>query len=74
VYVPEEMPSATTEEATHVVINTTIDEIINDIQVCVSLDEIKAVWKKLTLNQKTDLRVLAAKDDMKTKLTPKTEA
>jgi phage recombination protein Bet len=47
-----------------------IDEIINDIQVCVSLDEIKAVWKKLTLNQKTDLRVLAAKDEMKTKLTP----
>jgi hypothetical protein len=38
--------------------------------VCVSLDEIKAVWKKLTLNQKTDLRVLAAKDEMKTKLTP----
>lgn len=71
VYVPEEMPSITTEEATHVVIDTTIDEIINDIQVCVSLDEIKAVWKKLTLNQKTDLRVLAAKDDMKTKLTPK---
>ena len=73
VYVPEEMASITTEEATHVVIDTTIDEIINDIQVCVSLDEIKAVWKKLTLNQKSDLRVLAAKDDMKAKLTPKTE-
>ena len=70
VYVPEEMQVVTTEEATHVVVDTTIDEIINDIQVCVSLDEIKAVWKKLTLNQKTDLRVLAAKDDMKTKLTP----
>jgi hypothetical protein len=71
VYVPEEMQVITTEEATHTVIDTTIDEIINDIQVCVSLDEIKAVWKKLTLNQKTDLRVLAAKDDMKVKLTPK---
>jgi hypothetical protein len=71
VYVPEEMQVITTEEATHVVVDTTIDEIINDIQVCVSLDEIKAVWKKLTLNQKTDLRVLAAKDDMKVKLTPK---
>jgi len=70
VYVPEEMPSVT-EEATHTVIDTTIDEIINDIQVCVSLDEIKAVWKKLTLNQKSDLRVLAAKDAMKVKLTPK---
>jgi hypothetical protein len=69
VYVPEEMPSVT-EEATHTVIDTTIDEIINDIQVCVSLDEIKAVWKKLTLNQKSDLRVLAAKDEMKAKLTP----
>jgi hypothetical protein len=74
VYVPEEIQVVTTEEATHVEVDTTIDEIINDIQVCVSLDEIKAVWKKLTLNQKTDLRVLAAKDDMKAKLTPKTEA
>jgi hypothetical protein len=74
VYVPEEMQVVTTEEATHIEVDTTIDEIINDIQVCVSLDEIKAVWKKLTLNQKTDLRVLAAKDEMKAKLTPKTEA
>lgn len=74
VYVPEEMQVVTTEEATHVEVDTTIDEIINDIQVCVSLDEIKAVWKKLTLNQKTDLRVLAAKDDMKLKLTPKVES
>ena len=73
VYVPEEMQVVTTEEATHIEVDTTIDEIINDIQVCVSLDEIKAVWKKLTLNQKTDLRVLAAKDDMKAKLTPKAE-
>lgn len=70
IYVPEEMQVVTTEEATHIEVDTTIDEIINDLQVCVSLDEIKAVWKKLTLNQKTDLRVLAAKDDMKTKLTP----
>jgi hypothetical protein len=70
VYVPEEMQAVATEEVTHVEVDITIDEIINDIQVCVSLDEIKAVWKKLTLNQKTDLRVLAAKDDMKTKLTP----
>jgi hypothetical protein len=70
VYVPEEMQVVTTEEATHIEVDTTIDEIINDIQVCISLDEIKAVWKKLTLNQKTDLRVLAAKDEMKTKLTP----
>lgn len=70
VYVPEEMQVVTTEEANHIEVDTTIDEIINDIQVCVSLDEIKAVWKKLTLNQKTDLRVLTAKDEMKTKLTP----
>jgi hypothetical protein len=70
VYVPEEMQVVTTEEATHIEVDTNIDRIINDIQVCVSLDEIKAVWKKLTLNQKTDLRVLAAKDEMKTKLTP----
>ena len=74
VYVPEEMQAVTTEEVSHVVIDTTTDEIINDIQVCVSLDEIKSVWKKLTLDQKSDLRVLAAKDEMKTKLTPKTEA
>jgi hypothetical protein len=69
VYVPEEMPSVT-EEATHTVIDTTIDEIINDIQVCVSLDEIKAVWSKITKEQRLDLRVLAAKDEMKAKLTP----
>jgi hypothetical protein len=74
VYVPEEMQVVTTEEATHVEVDTTIDEIINDIQVCVSLDEIKAVWGKITKAQRLDLRVLAAKDEMKTKLTPKTEA
>jgi hypothetical protein len=74
VYVPEEMQVVTTEEATHIEVDTTIDEIINDIQVCVSLDEIKAVWGKITKAQRLDLRVLAAKDDMKTKLTPNTEA
>jgi hypothetical protein len=74
VYVPEEMQVVTTEEATHVEVDTTIDEIINDIQVCVSLDEIKAVWGKITKAQRLDLRVLAAKDEMKTKLTPNTEA
>jgi hypothetical protein len=73
VYVPEEMTSVT-EEVSHVVVDTTIDEIINDIQVCVSLDEIKAVWGKITKAQRLDLRVLAAKDDMKAKLTSKTEA
>jgi|LakMenEpi03Aug12_release.lakeMendotaPanAssembly.Ray.scaffolds.fasta_scaffold48779_6 hypothetical protein len=71
VYVPEEMQVLTTEEATHIEVDTTIDEIINDIQVCVSLDEIKAVWGKITKAQRLDLRVLAAKDDMKVKLTPK---
>jgi hypothetical protein len=71
VYVPEEMQVVTTEEATHIEVDTTIDEIINDIQVCVSLDEIKAVWGKITKAQRLDLRVLAAKDDMKVKLTPK---
>jgi hypothetical protein len=70
VYVPEEMASVT-EDTPHTVIDTTIDEIINDIQVCVSLDEIKAVWSKITKENKLDLRVLAAKDDMKAKLTPK---
>jgi hypothetical protein len=70
VYVPEEMQVVTTEEATHIEVDTTIDEIINDIQVCVSLDEIKAVWGKITKAQRLDLRVLAAKDEMKTKLTP----
>jgi len=69
VYVPEEMAEIKTEEATHTVIDTTIDEIINDIQVCVSLDEIKKVWSKLKLEHKSDLRVLAAKDQMKAKLT-----
>jgi len=72
VYVPEEMASVT-EEATHTEVNV-IDEIINDIQVCVSLDEIKAVWSKITKENKLDLRVLAAKDEMKAKLTTKTEA
>jgi hypothetical protein len=71
VYVPEEMQVVTTEEATHIEVDTTIDEIINDIQVCVSLDEIKAVWGKITKAQRLDLRVLAAKDEMKVKLTPK---
>ena len=70
VYVPEEMASITTEEATHVVIDTTIDEIINDIQVCVSLEELQAIWKAVPKDIKLDLRVLAAKDDMKIKLTP----
>jgi hypothetical protein len=74
VYVPEEMPSVTTEEVSHVVIDTTIDEIINDIQVCVSLNELQAVWKSVPKDIKLDLRVLAAKDDMKVKLTPKIEA
>lgn len=74
VYVPEEMQVVTTEEATHVVIDTTIDEIINDLQVCVSLEELQAIWKAVPKDIKLDLRVLAAKDDMKTKLTPKTEA
>jgi hypothetical protein len=31
VYVPEEMQVVTTEEATHIEVDTTIDEIINDI-------------------------------------------
>jgi hypothetical protein len=68
VYVPEEMASVT-EEATHTVIDTTIDEIINDIQVCVSLNELQAIWKAVPKDIKLDLRVLAAKDDMKAKLT-----
>lgn len=70
VYVPEEMQVVTTEEATHVEVDTTIDEIINDIQVCVSLAELQAIWKSVPKDIKLDLRVLAAKDDMKTKLTP----
>jgi hypothetical protein len=71
VYVPEEMQVVTTEEATHIEVDTTIDEIINDIQVCVSLDELQAIWKAVPKDIKLDLRVLAAKDDMKVKLTPK---
>jgi len=71
VYVPEEMQVVTTEEATHVEVDTTIDEIINDIQVCVSLNELQAIWKAVPKDIKLDLRVLAAKDDMKVKLTPK---
>ena len=70
VYVPEEMQVVTTEEATHIEVDTTIDEIINDIQVCVSLNELQAIWKAVPKDIKLDLRVLAAKDDMKTKLTP----
>jgi hypothetical protein len=71
VYVPEEMQVITTEEATHIEVDTTIDEIINDIQVCVSLNELQAIWKAVPKDIKLDLRVLAAKDDMKVKLTPK---
>ena len=79
VYVPEEMQVVTTEEATHIEVDTTIDEIINDIQVCVSLNELQAIWKAVPKDIKLDLRVLAAKDDMKAKLTtisltPNTEA
>ena len=70
VYVPEEMQVVTTEEATHIEVDTTIDEIINDIQVCVSLNELQAIWKAVPKDIKLDLRVLAAKDDMKAKLTP----
>ena len=74
VYVPEEMQVVTTEEATHIEVDTTIDEIINDIQVCVSLNELQSHWKAIKKEFKTDLRLIAAKDEMKTKLTPKTEA
>jgi hypothetical protein len=70
VYVPEEMPSVT-EDTHHTVVDTTIDEIINDIQVCVSLDELQSHWKAIKKEFKTDLRILAAKDEMKAKLTPK---
>jgi hypothetical protein len=69
VYVPEEMQVVTTEDATHIEVDTTIDEIINDIQVCVSLNELQAIWKAVPKDIKLDLRVLAAKDDMKAKLT-----
>jgi hypothetical protein len=74
VYVPEEMQVVTTEEATHIEVDTTIDEIINDIQVCVSLNELSSLWLALKKEFKTDSRVLAAKDEMKTKLTPKVES
>jgi hypothetical protein len=79
VYVPEEIQVVTTEDATHIEVDTTIDEIINDIQVCVSLNELQAIWKAVPKDIKLDLRVLAAKDDMKAKLTtisltPNTEA
>jgi hypothetical protein len=74
VYVPEEMQVVTTEEATHIEVDTNIDRIINDIQVCDSLDELQSHWKAIKKEFKTDLRLIAAKDEMKTKLTPKTEA
>ena len=70
VYVPEEMQVVTTEEATHIEVDTNIDRIINDIQVCESLDELQSHWKAIKKEFKTDLRLIAAKDDMKTKLTP----
>ena len=73
VYVPEEMATVI-EEAQHTVVDTTIDEIINDLQVCVSLEELQAIWKAVPKDIKLDLRVLAAKDDMKIKLTPKVES
>lgn len=69
VYVPEEMPPVATEDATHTVINP-IDEIVNDIQVCKTMEEVKIVWDSITKEQRLDLRVLAAKDQMKAKLTP----
>jgi hypothetical protein len=71
VYVPEEMQVVTTEEATHIEVDTNIDRIINDIQVCESLDELQSHWKAIKKEFKTDLRLIAAKDDMKVKLTPK---
>jgi hypothetical protein len=70
VYVPEEMQNIQTEDTQHVII-TPVDEVINDIQVCVSLDEIKTLWGKLSKDVKQDLRVIAAKDEMKAKLTSK---
>ena len=71
-YTSDEMPEILTEDAQHIIIETPVDEIINDIQVCVSLDEIKKVWSKLSKDNKSDLRIIAAKDEMKIKLTPKT--
>ena len=73
VYVPEEMQSIT-EDTPHTVVLPNIDEIINDLQVCVSLEELQSHWKAIKKEFKTDLRLIAAKDDMKIKLTPKTEA
>lgn len=60
------------KEVPATIILPNIDEIINDIQVCVSLDELKAVFSKLSKENKADLRIIAAKDEMKAKLTPKT--
>ena len=73
VYVPEEMQSIT-EDTPHTVVLPNIDEIINDLQVCVSLEELQAIWKAVPKDIKLDLRVLTAKDEMKIKLTSKAEA
>lgn len=70
-YTSDEMPAPTTEDIPHAIIDP-IDEIINDIQVCTSLDGIKVIWDSITKAQRLSKRVLAAKDEMKTKLTPKT--
>jgi hypothetical protein len=72
VYVPEEMQPIT-EEATHIEFNNHIDSIINDMQVCESLDELQSHWKAIKKEFKTDLRLIAAKDELKAKFTPTTE-
>lgn len=70
-YTSDEMPAPTTEDIPHAIIDP-IDEIINDIQVCTSLDGIKVIWDSITKAQRLSKRVLAAKDQMKVKLTPQT--
>jgi hypothetical protein len=72
VYVPEEMQPIT-EEATHIEFNTNIDSIINDMQDCQSLDELQSHWKAIKKEFKTDLRLIAAKDELKAKFTTTTE-
>jgi hypothetical protein len=70
VYVPEEMQNLT-EDVQHTIINA-VDEAINDLQVCVNEEELKSAWSKIAKDVKIDLRVIAAKDEMKNKLTSKT--
>ena len=72
VYVPEEMTAITVDaEAVEV---SNIDELTATINACQSIEELTNAWKSLSKAEKANDTLINAAKEMKSKLTPKTEA